>query len=66
MYCEWTGDTVRLYRDDRRLHRTFRVRGRGDVQCAQVSGEGDSARVAITRDDGGTKLYAGSGRLIRM
>ena len=63
MFCEWSGNRVQLRYDDRRLLRTFSVRQ--PVQCVQVSGEGNDARVAITMTNGRTALYAGDGRCIR-
>ena len=63
MFCEWSGNRVTLRYDDRRLCRTYSVRL--PVQCAQVTGEGNDSRVAITMSNGRTAIYAGDGRLIR-
>ena len=63
MFCEWSGNTTKLYHDNRQLHRVFH--SRLPVQCAQVSGDGNSARIAITMSNGRTELYEGTGRLIR-
>jgi len=63
MFCEWSGNHVKLRYDDRRILRTYSVRF--PVQCAQVTGEGNDAKVAITMTNGRTVLYSGDGRLIR-
>jgi len=63
MYCEWQGKQVKLYDDNRVLRRQYNMRL--PVQCAQVSGEGNESRVAITMNNGHTCLYKGDGQLIR-
>lgn len=63
MYCEWSGKTTKLYRDTRRLWRTFTTPR--PVRSVQVTGEDNEAVVAITMEDGHTHVYQGSGRLIR-
>lgn len=63
MFCEWSGNHVQLRYDDRRLLRQYTTRL--PVQCAQVTGEGNDARVLVTMTNGRTAIYAGDGRLIR-
>jgi len=63
MFCEWAGNRVKLYDDNRRFTRQYSVRF--PVRSVQVSGDGNSARVAITMENGRTSLYQGDGRLIR-
>lgn len=63
MFCEWSGNHVQLRYDDRRLLRQYTTRLL--VQFAQVTGEGNDARVLVTMTNGRTAIYAGDGRLIR-
>jgi len=63
MFCEWTGNRVKLYDDNRTLRRQYSVRY--PVRSVQVAGEGNDARVAISMENGHTCLYQGDGRLIR-
>ena len=63
MFCEWSGNHVQLRDDNRSLRRIFTVRL--PVQYAQVTGEGNDARVSVTMTNGRTAIYAGDGRLIR-
>ena len=63
MFCEWSGNHVQLRYDDRRLLRQYTTRL--PVQFAQVTGEGNDARVSVTMTNGRTEIYAGDGRLIR-
>lgn len=63
MFCEWTGNRVKLYDDNRRFVRQYSVRF--PVRSVQVSGDGNNARVAISMENGRTSLYQGDGRLIR-
>ena len=63
MFCEWSGNTTKLYCDNRQLWRTFNMRK--PVAYAHVSGEQNEAHVSITTEDGRTYLYMGTGQLIR-
>lgn len=63
MFCEWNGNTTKVYYDNRQLLRVFH--SRLPVQCAQVTGEGNDSRIAITLSNGRTELYQGNGTLIR-
>ena len=63
MFCEWNGNTTKIYSDNRSMHRAFHTRL--PVRCASVTGEGNDARVSITLTNGRTELYRGDGVLIR-
>lgn len=63
MYCEWFDKTTKLYFNNHQLLRIYHTRK--PVQCASVSGEGNSALVSITMNNGHTSVYKGDGTLIR-
>ena len=63
MFAEWSGNTVKVYRQDKIILRTIRVRH--DVVGVQCSGEVGNGFIAITMANGKTDVYHDNGSIYR-
>ena len=63
MFAEWSGNVVKVYRQDRTILRI--IRARHNVVGVQCSGEVGNGFIAITMDNGKTDVYHDNGSIYR-